>query len=163
MFGLFESKKHTKEVALFAPVTGTSMAITDVPDPVFSEKILGDGVGFEPTEGVVYAPCDATISIIADTKHAVGFTADCGAEILIHVGLNTVNLAGEGFEPLVAAGDKVKQGQAILKVDIDFLREKQCEITTPMIVTNADEFEIVYNGYGEVQAKTTEVYSCKKK
>ena len=98
---------------VYAPMTGKAVAIAQVPDATFAEGMLGNGVAIEPTEGKVYAPCDATVDMMFTTGHAVSLVADFGAEILIHVGLETVSLEGKPFTVHVANGDKVKKGDIV--------------------------------------------------
>ena len=126
-------------VGLHAPMTGKAVAITEVPDPTFAEKMLGDGIAIEPTDGKVYAPCDATVDMVFDTRHAVSLTSAKGEEILIHVGLETVGLNGAPFTAHVAAGDEVKQGQLLLTADLDAIRAAGLNTITPMVVCNSDD------------------------
>ena len=140
---MFWTKKRKKTVELFAPVTGEMVALKDVPDQVFAQKMMGDGIAFEPEANVVCAPCNGTITMLANTLHAVGITADNGAEILIHIGLDTVNLGGEGFKALVSAGDKVKTGTPLIEIDWAFMKGKNMVLTTPMVITNTSDFQMV--------------------
>lgn len=112
MFGLFKKKKDKAHV-LGAPAKGKAVSLKEVSDPTFSEGILGDGVAVIPSEGKIYAPADGTIGMVFDTLHAISLTTDFGAEVLIHVGLDTVQLKGEGFEGHVKAGDTVKKGKNV--------------------------------------------------
>lgn len=132
--------KALKDSVIAAPISGEVKALEECPDPVFAEGALGDGVIIEPREGKVYSPCDGTVSSIFDTKHAIALEADDGAEILIHVGLDTVSLNGQGFTTHVEAGDKVKQGQFLLEFDMDFIKGKGLPVVTPVIVTNISDF-----------------------
>ena len=116
MFGLFKSKE--KGNILHSPCNGKVVPITEVPDPTFAEKILGDGFAVIPAEGKVYAPADGEITMVFDTLHAVTMTTTQGVEVLIHIGLDTVNLKGEPFTAHVKAGDKVKQGDLLMDVDL---------------------------------------------
>ena len=102
-----------------APMAGKAVAISEVPDPTFAEGMLGNGIAIEPSEGKVYAPCDATVDMMFATGHAVSLVADCGAEILIHVGLETVGLEGKPFTVHAKDGDKVKKGQLLIEADLD--------------------------------------------
>lgn len=133
MFNFFK-----KSLSLVAPMTGKVINLSDVPDEVFSQKMLGDGVAIQPTGDVVVAPCDGTLSVIMDTKHAFAMTSDKGLEILVHVGLDTVNLKGEGFTVLCEVGKKIKAGTPILKVDKKFIEDKGINLVTPLLVTNGD-------------------------
>lgn len=111
-------KKKSKKHLLGAPAAGKAVSIKEVNDPTFSEEILGKGVAVIPSEGKIYAPADGEIGMVFDTLHAVSMTTDYGAEVLIHVGLDTVKMNGEGFEGHVKAGDKVKKGDLLLTVDL---------------------------------------------
>lgn len=98
--------------------------VTEVPDPVFAEKVLGDGIAVDPTEGTVYSPVDGTIFQIAHTFHAMGIESDDGLEILVHLGIDTVKLEGKGFQSFVEVGQKVKKGDKIMEMDIGFIRDR---------------------------------------
>lgn len=125
------------------PLDGKLLELKDVPDQVFSQKMMGDGFAIEPANGEVVSPVDGTVSIFFPTKHAIGFTADNGREILVHFGVDTVNLQGEGFEALVEQGDKVNAGQPVLRVDLEKVRGKVPSVITPVIFTNLTEGETV--------------------
>lgn len=124
----------------YAPMAGKAMPITVVPDPTFAEGMLGNGIAIEPVEGKVYAPCDATVDMMFTTGHAVSLVADNGAEILIHVGLETVSLEGKPFTVHAANGDKVKKGQLLIEVDLDAVKAAGLPTITPMVVCNTDEY-----------------------
>lgn len=141
MLGLFKKKK--KEHMLGAPAKGRAVPVTEVNDPTFSQGLLGDGVAVIPEEGNIYAPEDGTIGMVFDTLHAVSMTTEYGAEILIHVGLDTVKLKGEGFEGHVKSGDKVKKGQLLLTVDLEKIKEAGYDIITPMLICNTAEYASV--------------------
>ncbi|MCM3740470.1 PTS system trehalose-specific EIIBC component [Oceanobacillus luteolus] len=123
---------------IFAPLTGRVVPLEEVPDPTFSGKMMGDGIAVDPTIGEVRAPFHATVILAFPTKHAIGLKTDSGLEILIHVGLETVNLNGEGFEVHVSQGDEVKQGDKLISFDLDFIAEKAASTITPIIITNGD-------------------------
>lgn len=147
---------------LSSPMDGELMALEEVADPVFSGKILGEGVAIRPAVGQVLAPVDGEVSTMPDTFHAVGLTTELGAELLIHVGRDTVALKGEHFKALVKAGDKVKRGQLLLEFDRSALLEKGFDLDTPVIVTNADEFDLEPSPTGVVQAGQTVLKLTKK-
>ena len=132
MLGLF--KKKEKKLNAFA--RGTLVPLENVNDPVFSEKMMGDGFAIQLTDNAIYAPIDATISMIAETKHAIGFTDKDGIEFIIHVGLETVNLKGQGFHALVKVGDQVTQGTKLLEVDTKFMKTQGIDLITPCVITN---------------------------
>ena len=138
---------------IVSPVTGAVVALREVPDATFAEGILGQGIAVQPTVGKVVAPCNAVVSMLNEAHHAVGLTLEGGAELLIHVGLNTVELAGEGFMPLVKEGDRVQKGQTLLQFDKDFLESKGYKTVVPVIVTNSDDYDAVESvAAGEVTA-----------
>lgn len=150
-----KKKEAAAEPRLYAPLTGECMPIDKVPDPVFADKILGDGVAVLPTDGTVAAPCDGEITNVAETLHAYGIQTPDGLELLIHVGLNTVELKGEGFKPLVKVGDKVKMGTPLCKVDLEFIKSKGYPLYTPLLITNSDELKSMTGHYGAVTAGET--------
>ncbi len=129
-------------LVLVSPMKGWIGPLDEVPDPVFAERLLGDGVAVDPTGNTVYAPCDGMI--MTSAKHAVTLRATCGAEILIHVGLETVALAGEGFVAHVSEGRSVHTGDPLLTFDLDLLARKVKSLISPVVVTNGDDFEIVH-------------------
>ncbi len=149
MFNLFKKKEVDNH--LYAPVEGTMIKIEEVPDQVFGTKMMGDGVAFQFEGSEVGAPADGELTMVAHTKHAFGIKTEQGVEVLVHIGLDTVGFQGEGFEVLVQEGSKVKKGQPIIKVDRTFMKEKNANLTTPMIVTNSAQFELQATGYGDVQ------------
>ncbi|WP_246945403.1 PTS sugar transporter subunit IIA [Bacillus pinisoli] len=132
-------KKKDKIDHIYAPLKGKVVDITEVPDPVFSQKMMGEGVAIEPTEGLLVSPVDAEVVSVFPTKHAIGLKTNSGLELLIHIGLETVNLNGEGFESFVQAGDKVKRGEQLIRFDLDFIKEKAASTITPIIITNSDD------------------------
>ncbi|HAQ06253.1 MAG TPA: PTS glucose transporter subunit IIA [Bacillus bacterium] len=137
---LFGKKEEpVKTIQMVAPLSGTAVSLSKVPDPVFSEKMMGDGIAIEPSDGIVAAPVDGEIIQVFPTKHAVGIRAKNGAEILIHIGLETVSLQGEGFETHVKQGDTVKAGDKLVSFDIETISEKAKSTITPIIITNTDQ------------------------
>ncbi|WLD95435.1 glucose-specific PTS transporter subunit IIBC [Alkalihalobacillus sp. AL-G] len=138
-----EPGNEANQQPIAAPMTGKLLSITEVPDPVFGEKMMGDGFAIEPTNGTVVAPVDAKVVNVFPTKHAIGLETKAGREILIHVGIDTVNLKGEGFEVLVEQGDEVKQGQELLKVDLDYIAKHAQSTITPIVFTNLQDGETV--------------------
>lgn len=133
-------KEYDNDV-VYAPLEGKVVALEDVPDATFAEGVLGLGAAIEPAVGEVIAPADGEVSSIFDTHHAVGLTLDNGMELLIHVGINTVALNGEGFTAHVSEGDKVKRGQPLISFDKDFITSKGYPIITPVIISNADDYK----------------------
>lgn len=132
MFNIF--KRNT--LTLSAPFEGTLIDITEVPDQAFSDKLLGDGIAVHPETNICTAPCDGTITQIFPTNHAYGLTTDSGVEILVHIGLDTVNLKGEGFTRLVDINTKVKKGDGIIKIDFEYIKEQGISLITPLLITN---------------------------
>ncbi|TLS38463.1 N-acetylglucosamine-specific PTS transporter subunit IIBC [Pseudalkalibacillus caeni] len=126
-----------------APIEGKIIPITEVDDPTFAEKMMGDGFAIEPTGRTVFSPVDGEVLNVFPTKHAIGILSKQGYEILIHVGLDTVNLQGEGFQTYVKAGDEVKQGQKLLEIDLETIGNKAKSTVTPIVFTNLDEKEKV--------------------
>jgi len=147
--GLFKKMFGKKTDDFYAPMAGKAVPIADVPDPTFAEGMLGNGIAIEPAEGKVYAPCDATVDTMFPTGHAVSLVADCGAEILIHVGLETVSLEGKPFKVHAANGDKVKKGQLLIEVDLDAVRAAGLPTITPMVVCNTDEYSTFNTNVGK--------------
>lgn len=139
-------RTSAEAVSFLAPLTGELLPITDVPDQVFSEKMMGDGFAIKPSEGVVVSPVNGKIMTFFPTKHAIGIASDEGQEVLIHVGIDTVNLKGEGFEALVSEGDIVSQGQELLKFDLDYINEHATSTITPVVFTNLEEGQTVEIG-----------------
>lgn len=123
------------------PIKGEIIALDQVNDPVFASGAMGKGVGIIPSEGVVYAPANANVTTIFPTGHAIGLTTDAGTEILIHIGLDTVELEGRGFDALVETGDTVQAGQELIRFDIDLITEAGYSTHTPVIITNTNDFE----------------------
>lgn len=128
------------KIVLTAPLTGTTQPLAEIPDAVFSSGALGEGAVIIPTEGKVVAPCDATVSALMDTKHAVGLSTADGMEILIHVGLNTVELNGKFFEYAVAEDQQVKRGDTLITFDMDGIKAAGYKLNTPVLVTNSDDY-----------------------
>ena len=128
---------------VYAPLTGNVIARESIPDSTFASGVLGDGVGIEPSEGVVTAPCDGEISTVAETKHAVGISTADGMEMLIHVGIDTVKMNGDGFNVLVAEGDKVRMGQKLMTFDMDKIKAAGFSTTTAVLITNSDDYKAV--------------------
>ena len=150
-----EEKKEAEtvsEILIASPLKGKAIALADVPDPTFAEGILGQGAAVEPSEGLVVAPGDGEVTTIFDTKHAVGLQLDNGVELLIHVGINTVEMNGDGFEAFVKEGDKVKKGDKLVKFDIEKIKAAGYATATPVIVTNTDDYGAVTHAYtGEIE------------
>src|SRR5690625_880342 len=136
---LFGNKKAEDSISIVAPVDGKRIPLEEVPDQVFSQKMMGEGVAIKPDNGVIVSPIQGTIKQVFPTKHAIGIQALNGAEILIHIGLETVELKGEGFTLHVQEGAKVNQGQKLITFDGETMQEQGKNMITPIIITNTDE------------------------
>lgn len=138
MLGFLKGK--TKGNMIHSPCKGKVVPLTEVPDPTFAEKMLGDGFAVIPSEGKIYAPADGEVTMVFDTLHAVTMTTGSGVEILIHIGLDTVTLNGEPFMAHVAAGDQVKKGDLIMDVDLDKIGAAGLNCITPVLICNTDDY-----------------------
>lgn len=161
MFNIF--KRTSNDCELFAPVNGKTIFLKDVPDKVFADKMMGDGVGFEFDGNVIYAPCDGKISLIANTLHAIGIATKNGVEILIHIGLDTINLNGKGFKKLINQGDKIKKGTPLIEIDRELMKEKNINLITPLIITNSANYELEIIDGGKTVTIEDKIITCKKK
>ncbi|RAL22606.1 PTS glucose transporter subunit IIA [Thermoflavimicrobium daqui] len=121
-----------------APVTGKAVSLDEVEDLVFSQRIAGDGLAIIPTNGKVVAPIDGVVSHLFDTSHAVSIQHPSGLRVLIHVGIDTVKLYGEGFTALVGIDQQVKKGDELIQFDLDLIQQAGCSIATPVVITNMD-------------------------
>ena len=130
------------ELTVYSPIHGNVVPLSEVPDEAFGSGAMGQGVGIEPDEGKVYAPFDGTVEMVFDTKHAIGLTSSDGISLLIHVGLDTVELNGQYFTAHVSAGDPIRRGQLLLEFDLDKIAEKY-KTVTPVLVVNTDEYASV--------------------
>ena len=135
---LFSKSEKVNPNWLYAPMAGKAVAISEVPDPTFAEGMLGNGIAIIPTDGKVYAPCNATVDMMFSTGHAVSLIAEGGAEILIHVGLETVSLEGKPFKLHANSGDTVKKGDLLIEADLDMIKEAGLNTITPVVVCNSD-------------------------
>lgn len=157
MFKLFKDKNM-----IYSPVRGTCISLADVDDGVFSNKILGDGVAFRFDGEFVNSPCFGKVIMIAPTKHAVGIQMDNGAEILIHVGLDTVELGGKGLKVLVQNGESLRPGDQLVEVNRTIMAENNIDLTTMLIITNTNEYEFNPIAKGNVKNKE-ELFLINKK
>ena len=141
------SKFTNQSKTILTPLQGKVLAQADIPDETFAQGILGPGCGIEPTGDTVYAPFDGTVSQIATTLHAVGVTSNEGTELLIHVGMDTVDMKGQGFTALVKEGQKITAGTPLLKIDLDAIRAAGHPTATAIIVTDgADDVKMLAEG-----------------
>lgn len=150
MFNFF--KKKEDKYVLGAPAKGKAVPLSQVSDPTFAEEMLGKGMAVIPSEGKIYAPADGEIGMVFDTLHAVSMTTDFGAEVLIHVGLDTVNLKGAHYTVHAANGDKVKKGQLLITFDREAIKADGYDTITPMVICNSDNFSTVEGHTGPVKA-----------
>ena len=142
--------EEVKETDIYAPGTGHIIPLSEVPDKVFSEKMMGDGIGFVPERGEIVAPFDGTVKTIFPTKHAIGLESDTGIEVLIHIGIDTVKLNGEGFESLVDVNEPVTQGQPLMKINLAYLKEHAPSVVTPVIITNQGDKTLTFDDVDSV-------------
>lgn len=155
---LGDSEKHTEEdrkreqsapssstanIVMYSHLNGTVVMLEDVEDEVFSQKILGEGIAVEPTEGKLYAPCDGRVDSVFDTKHAINILSAEGAEVLLHIGIDTVKLGGKHFEAHVSDGQEIKKGDLLISFDIEAIKAEGCKVTTPLIISNTDEYSSI--------------------
>ncbi len=137
----FFSKLFSKSMdEVYAPLAGAAVPVSQVPDPTFAEGMLGSGIAIIPTDGKVYAPCDATVDMMFTTGHAVSLIADFGAEILIHVGLETVSLEGKHFTIHAQNGQKVKKGDLLMEADIAAISAEGFNTITPVLICNTPDY-----------------------
>ncbi|CAM2805403.1 PTS glucose transporter subunit IIA [Glaesserella parasuis] len=151
---LFGGKKEAvaKEVKIYAPLSGEIVNIKDVPDVVFSEKIVGDGIAIRPTGDTIVAPVNGTIGKIFETNHAFSIESEDGVELFVHFGIDTVELKGEGFTRLAEENQEVKVGDPIIKFDLELLQSKAKSVLTPVVISNMDEVTNLQKLSGEVVA-----------
>ncbi|MEW8987982.1 MAG: PTS glucose transporter subunit IIA, partial [Bacillus sp. (in: firmicutes)] len=133
-------KDLIKRESISSPLTGMAKSLVEINDPVFAGGSMGQGFAIVPEDGKVYSPVDGTVTMAFPTKHAYGFTSNAGGEVLIHIGLDTVKLNGEGFTSFVETGAKVKKGDLIAVFDIKKLVELGYDVTTPIVITNSDKY-----------------------
>lgn len=150
--GLFDVFKKKSALELRAPLSGVVVPLDQVPDEVFAGRMVGDGVAIDPSEGVVCAPCAGVVAALFSTCHAVGLRTDEGLEILIHVGIDTVEMKGEGFSSAVKMGDRVVPGQELLRFDLDRVRAKAPSPLSPVVLTTMPLVERFQAATGTVTA-----------
>lgn len=146
-------KKNDTTVTLYSPVDGEVISLTDVPDPVFSEKMMGDGIAVKPVNGTIVAPIEGKVVQVFPTKHAVGIQTNNGLEILIHIGLETVGMQGEGFESFVEVEDVVKVGDKLITFNKNLVNEMAASDIVPIVITNTTDMKSIQPvEKGEVRA-----------
>ena len=160
---LFGSKENKAvDVVIYSPLSGEIVNIEDVPDVVFSEKIVGDGVAIRPTGNQIVAPVDGVIGKIFETNHAFSMESKEGVELFVHFGIDTVELKGEGFTRIAQEGQSVKRGDAIIEFDLALLEQKAKSVLTPIVISNMDEISGIDKKAGEVVAGDSVVLVLKK-
>ena len=142
--GLFSKLFQSNEKNFVSPMTGKVVAMSDIPDPAFAQKMMGDGCGIELTDGTVVAPFDAKVTAAFPTGHAFGLEAkEDGTEVLIHIGIDTVEMEGEGFSSNIKVGDEVKQGDVLVNVDIDYVKSQGKSLVTPIVFTDGRKVKLL--------------------
>lgn len=152
MLGLFFKKKELVEFK--APVSGETVELTALPDEVFAGKLVGDGIAFKPDQGVLYAPVSGEIIQVFPTKHAIGLRTKEGLEVLIHIGLDTVEMKGEGFKSFIQPNHLVKAGDKLMEFDLNLITGRGKSILTPMIITNMTAVKEIKLYHGKVTPGT---------
>ena len=148
-----EERKLTKSIVISSPMEGRVSELSDVPDEAFSQKMIGDGVAITPSDGNVYAPEDGEVVFVYDTKHALGFLTDTGVSLLLHIGIDTVKLNGQGFEVMVESGQKVRKGELLMRASLPYLQKNAPSLMSPVIVSELNEHqEIRILSSGDVKA-----------
>ncbi|WP_028451817.1 glucose PTS transporter subunit IIA [Chitinilyticum aquatile] len=151
-------------IVLLAPVSGEIVQLEDVPDAAFASKAVGDGVAIRPTGKTVVAPADGVLAKIFNTNHAFALVADSGAELIVHIGIETVKLGGQGFTRLAEQGSRVKAGDPVLELDLDYLAANAASIISPVVLSNSDDFSgLAQVASGQVEAGKTALYTIKTK
>lgn len=162
MFSFFKKKKENNKISILAPMSGKVIPIGETADEVFSQKMIGDGVSIIPNDCEVFSPVDGEIIQVFNTLHAYGIRSTDGIEILIHIGINTVELKGEGFKTFVSNNQNVKIGDKIAYVDLDVLKSKGCSLHTPVVITNMSEIKDILYNLGEAKATETPIIHYSK-
>lgn len=164
MFHFFTKKKAacTPGIVL-ATQDGEVLPLSEMPDPVFADGTLGDGVCVLPFDGKVRAPVDGKVAAVTETGHAFGMVTEDGAEFLIHIGVDTVEMKGRGFKPCVKAGQSVKAGDLLCEADLDLIRESGFQSHTAILITNCDDFIVEETCSGTVQASKDQLYRFRRK
>ncbi len=168
--GLFDKLKkmvsddtgETNAIEVFAPLSGEIVPLEEVPDVVFAEKIVGDGIAIRPSGNKMVAPCDGTIGKIFETNHAFSIESDSGLELFVHFGIDTVELKGEGFTRVAQEGQQVKKGDTVLEFDLALLEQKAKSTLTPVVISNMDEVKELGRQSGIVTAAEDVILRVKK-
>ena len=148
ILGFLKKEKNSSDIV--AVCNAVMFPIEEVNDQVFSQKLMGNGVAFKLLNNIISSPCDGEITTIFPTGHAFGITRSDGVEILVHIGIDTVNLQGEGFVILSKQGKNIKCGEPIIELNLDLLKKKNVDLSTMLIITNSNEKDIHFIEYGQV-------------
>ncbi len=149
---LKKNRKNCEYIKVYSPINGKVMSLEEVPDEAFSKKMIGDGCAIDPSEGSVFAPVEGEVDIF-DTNHAVTFEMENGLEMIVHLGIDTVDLDGMGFERIGEPGTIVRIGDELVKYDLDFIRKNAKSAISPIIITSMDEVESIdVVAIGEIKA-----------
>ncbi len=159
MFG----KSKPKEFHVLAPMSGTAKRLETVEDEAFAEKMLGDGAAVLPDSGMIFSPVAGVVADITDTKHAFCITTKEGTDVLLHVGINTVNLKGNGFQVVVKSGDTVAAGDKLAEVDLSLLEKHGMPFDTPVLLTEPEQFEITHISTGKLRGGSDVLFTYKKR
>lgn len=155
-------KKDTESIKIVAPLSGEIINIEDVPDMVFAEKIVGDGIAIKPSGNKMVAPVDGTIGKIFKTNHAFSIESDSGVDLFVHFGIDTVELKGEGFRRIAEEGQSVKKGDVVIEFDLPFLEEKAKSTLTPVVISNMDKIKELVKLSGSVVVGKTPIIRIRK-
>ncbi|QFQ31917.1 PTS glucose transporter subunit IIA [Buchnera aphidicola] len=157
----FNRKKSNflKKIEIFAPISGEIISIEDVPDVVFSKKIVGDGIAIKPSGNKILSPVNGTISKILTSKHAFSILSEDGVELFVHFGIDTIKLKGEGFKQIAKDNQKVKIGDVIVLLDLNILEKKARSILTPVVISNMEKFKKIEKSSGSIIAGETIIMS----
>ncbi len=151
-----------KGLTILSPVAGKAYPLSEVNDPVFSDKIVGDGLAILPEQGRVVAPFDGTVTMLFETKHAISIRSEQGVEVLIHIGLDTVNLKGEHYTAKVKTGDTVSAGDLLLEFDMKQITEAGYELMTPVIICNTADYSEIISYTGSTVSELDKIMTIKK-
>lgn len=157
-----DNKKNMGSIKIVAPLSGEIVNIEDVPDVVFAEKIVGDGIAIKPNGNKIVAPVDGTIGKIFETNHAFSIKSDRGIELFVHFGINTMELKGKGFRRIAERGQYVKKGDVVIELDLILLAEKAKSTLTPVVISNMDEIKELVKLSGRVVVGETPIIYIRK-
>ena len=160
--GFLDKLMGKTQIEIAAPVSGEIVPITTVSDPVFAQEMVGKGIAIMPGDGNFYAPCDGTLVSLFPTGHAFAISSDDGAEVLVHIGIDTVKLEGRHFDIKATQGDRVKKGDLIVTVDLDGVKSENYEVVTPVIISNPDKFLSIEKRDGKKTAGEAAILLIKK-